>query len=69
MTGSADKSVKIWGLDFGDCHKSFHAHDDVVTAVMFMHESEEDVLFWSAGKDGKVGIYLIFPASFFSFIY
>ncbi|PAV70952.1 hypothetical protein WR25_20927 [Diploscapter pachys] len=54
VTGSADKSVKIWGLDFGDCHKSFHAHDDVVTAVMFMHESEEDVLFWSAGKDGKI---------------
>ena len=21
VTGSADKNVKIWGLDFGDCHK------------------------------------------------
>jgi U3 small nucleolar RNA-associated protein 12 len=22
VTGSADKNVRIWGLDFGDCHKS-----------------------------------------------
>ena len=28
VTGSADKNVKIWGLDFGDCHKSIFAHDD-----------------------------------------
>lgn len=27
-TGSADRNVKIWGLDFGDCHKSLFAHDD-----------------------------------------
>lgn len=29
-TGSADKTVKIWGLDFGDCHRSLLAHDDSV---------------------------------------
>ena len=28
ITGSADKNVKIWGLDFGDYHKSIFAHDD-----------------------------------------
>lgn len=28
VTGSADKNLKIWGLDFGDCHKSIFAHDD-----------------------------------------
>ncbi len=27
VTGSADKDCKIWGLDFGDCHKSIFAHD------------------------------------------
>ncbi|EDL85540.1 WD repeat domain 3 (predicted), isoform CRA_b [Rattus norvegicus] len=27
-TGSADRNVKIWGLDFGDCHRSLFAHDD-----------------------------------------
>ncbi|CAB3411117.1 unnamed protein product [Caenorhabditis bovis] len=52
VTGSVDKSVKIWGLDFGDCHKSFHAHDDTVTSVLFC--PGEEMLFWSAGKDGKI---------------
>lgn len=28
VTGSADKNLKIWGLDFGDCHKSLFAHAD-----------------------------------------
>ena len=36
VTGSADKNVKIWGLDFGDCHKSIFAHDDSVTGVEFV---------------------------------
>ena len=27
VTGSVDKSVKVWGLNFGDCHKSLLAHD------------------------------------------
>ena len=27
VTGSADRNCKIWGLDFGDCHKSIFAHD------------------------------------------
>lgn len=26
-TASADKTVKIWGLDFGDCHRSDPHHD------------------------------------------
>ena len=25
-TSSADKNVRLWGLDFGDCHKSLFAH-------------------------------------------
>lgn len=28
VSGSADKNLKIWGLDFGDCHKSLFAHSD-----------------------------------------
>ena len=27
VTGSADRAVKLWGMDFADCHKSFIAHD------------------------------------------
>lgn len=34
VTGSADKNLKIWGLDFGDCHKSIFAHSDRCFIVM-----------------------------------
>lgn len=27
-SGSGDKNVKIWGMDFGDCRKSLFAHGD-----------------------------------------
>jgi U3 small nucleolar RNA-associated protein 12 len=27
-SGSADKNLKIWGMDFGDCHRSLFAHGD-----------------------------------------
>jgi U3 small nucleolar RNA-associated protein 12 len=36
VTGSADKNIKIWGLDFGDCHRSLFAHNDSVMAVAFV---------------------------------
>ena len=32
-TGSADKTLKIWGLDFGDCHRSLLAHDDSIMVI------------------------------------
>lgn len=48
VTCSADKNVKIWGLDFGDCHKSIFAHEDSVTQVLFEKKSHN---FWTAGKD------------------
>ena len=51
VTGSADKNVKIWGLDFGDCHKSIFAHDDSVTSVRFVPNTH---YFFTAGKDGVV---------------
>jgi U3 small nucleolar RNA-associated protein 12 len=35
VSGSADKTVKIWGLDFGDCHRSLIAHEDSVTCIRF----------------------------------
>lgn len=34
-SGSADKNLKIWGLDFGDCHRSLFAHQDSIMAVVF----------------------------------
>ena len=38
-TGSADKNVKLWGLDFGDCHKSTFSHDDVITGIQFVNQT------------------------------
>ena len=37
VSGSADKSIKVWGLDFGDCHKSIFAHNDSVMQVCSSH--------------------------------
>ena len=51
VTGSADKNVKIWGLDFGDCHKSIFAHDDSVTGVQFVPNTH---YFFTVGKDGQL---------------
>jgi U3 small nucleolar RNA-associated protein 12 len=51
ITASADKNVKIWGLDFGDCHKSLFAHDDSVMQVAFVPNTH---YFFSVGKDGLV---------------
>ncbi|WFD25221.1 beta transducin [Malassezia nana] len=64
VTCSADKNVKIWGLDFGDCHRSLFAHDDSIMQVAFEHGQQGVGLmggkegashrFWTVGKDAKV---------------
>ena len=51
VSGSADKNVKIWGLDFGDCHRSLFAHNDSVTQVAFVPHTH---YFFSVGKDGAL---------------
>ncbi|KAL5546056.1 hypothetical protein UlMin_005743 [Ulmus minor] len=51
VTGSADKDLKIWGLDFGDCHKSIFAHKESVTAVQFVRNTH---YLFSAGKDNLI---------------
>ncbi|EWC44934.1 hypothetical protein DRE_00993 [Drechslerella stenobrocha 248] len=48
VTSSADKNVRLWGLDFGDCHKSFFAHTDSVMSVGFEKTGHN---FFSASKD------------------
>ncbi len=57
VTCSSDKNVKIWGLDFGDCHKSIFAHDESVMQVAFEKndiregEGKQTHYFWTVGKD------------------
>jgi hypothetical protein len=33
VSGGADKNIRVWGLDFGDCHRSIFAHGSNVTQV------------------------------------
>ncbi|PKI83206.1 beta transducin [Malassezia vespertilionis] len=64
VTCSADKNVKIWGLDFGDCHRSIFAHDESIMGVAFEHGEQGGGLmggregashrFWTVAKDGLV---------------
>jgi U3 small nucleolar RNA-associated protein 12 len=53
ITGSADKSCRIWGLQFGDCIRSLtRAHEDGVTVVRFDFINPR--CFWSGGRDGSL---------------
>lgn len=50
-SGGADRTLKIWGLDFGDCHRSLSAHDDSITSVRFLPRSHHIL---TAGKDSRI---------------
>jgi U3 small nucleolar RNA-associated protein 12 len=51
VSGSADKTIKLWGLDFGDTHKTLHGHGDSITDVRFVRGTH---YFFSSSKDGTV---------------
>merc|ERR1719353_148251 len=51
VSGSADRTLKLWGLDFGDCHRSLHGHAESITAVAFVRETH---YFFSSSKDHTI---------------
>jgi U3 small nucleolar RNA-associated protein 12 len=51
VTGSADKYIRIWGLDFGDCHSRILVHDAPVTQVQFVKDTHYVL---TASRDGQV---------------
>lgn len=53
VTCSADKNVRLWGLDFGDCHKALFAHQDSIMQVAFVPHNHDGNghHFFSASKD------------------
>ncbi|KAL7428600.1 hypothetical protein ACHAXH_001719 [Discostella pseudostelligera] len=50
-SGGADKSIKIWGLDFGDTHRSLYGHDDSITDLRFVKRTHN---FFTCSKDRTV---------------
>ena len=56
VTCSADKNIRLWGLDFGDCHKAFFAHQDSIMQVGFVphHQDGNGHHFFSASKDHMI---------------
>jgi len=56
ITCSADKNVRIWGLDFGDCHKALFAHQDSIMQVAFVPHNQDGNghHFFSASKDHMI---------------
>lgn len=54
VSASADKNVKLWGLDFGDWHKSIFWHDDSITTVKFVKDTH---YFFTGSKDNTIKYY------------
>lgn len=51
VSGGSDKNVRIWGLDFGDCHKSMFLFADKITSVKFIPDTH---FFVAASKDKSI---------------
>eukprot|EP00970_Alexandrium_tamarense_P008883 scaffold1732_cov195-Alexandrium_tamarense.AAC.1 len=47
-SGGADKSIKIWGLDFGDTHRTLYGHEDSITDLRFVKRTHN---FFTCSKD------------------
>lgn len=51
VSGAADKTIKIWGLDFGDTHRTLHGHEDSITDIRMVPRTHN---FFTSSKDGTV---------------
>lgn len=50
-SAGADKTIKIWGLDFGDTHRTLYGHSDSITDLKFVKKTH---YFFTASKDGTI---------------
>jgi U3 small nucleolar RNA-associated protein 12 len=50
-SSGADKTIKIWGLDFGDTHRTLYGHEDSITDLKFVKRTHN---FFTSSKDGTV---------------
>lgn len=51
VSGAADKTIKIWGLDFGDTHRTLHGHEDSITDIRMVPKTHN---FFTSSKDGTI---------------
>lgn len=56
VTCSADKNIRLWGLDHGDCQKAFFGHQDTILQVAFVPHNQDGNghHFFSASKDKMI---------------
>ena len=56
VTCSADKNIRLWGLEFGDCHKAFFGHQDSILQVVFVPHNQDGNghHFFSSSKDRRI---------------
>lgn len=50
VTASVDKTIRIWGLDFGDCHKRLTT-DFILTSIQFIPKTHQ---FFTSDKNGNI---------------
>lgn len=50
-SGGADKSIKIFGLDFGDTHRTLYGHEDSITDLRFVKRTHN---FFTCSKDSTL---------------
>lgn len=51
VTSSGDRTVKVWGLQFGDCRRSFNCGESPVRCIVFEPKSH---LFFTGSTDGSI---------------
>ena len=54
VSGSSDKSIKVWSVKFGNVLKTIKAHDSGLTKLMFIPHTH---LLFSAARDGVVSLW------------
>ncbi len=54
VSGSSDKSIKIWSVKFGNVLKTIRAHDSGITRLLFIPHTH---LVFSAARDGVVSLW------------
>lgn len=50
ITASSDKTIRIWGLDYGDCHRRLTT-DSALTGIKFVPKTHQ---FFTTDKNGYV---------------